>query len=107
MVHYIAYELNGIRLPDETARLEEAIKALGPAYAFSRNAWFVESELENKQISAKLAPMLRQKDRMIITRVYKDWIAANLSDDETEWLASRNFAGITDPPAHAPIGRQH
>jgi uncharacterized protein YbjT (DUF2867 family) len=106
VVHYIAYELNGIRLPDETARLEETIKALGSAYAFARNAWFVESELENREISAKIAPLLRQKDRLIVTRVYKDWVAANLSPEETEWLGSRNFTGITDPPTHAPIGRQ-
>ena len=85
-------------MPDETARIEEAIKAIGPAYAFLKTTWIVESELENKQIMERLAPLLRAKDRLLVTRIHKDWIAANLTPEETEWLGSRNFTGITDPP---------
>ncbi len=98
MVHYITYELVGIRMPDEAARIEAAIKAMGPAYAFTKSSWFVESELENKEISERIAALLRPKDRLVVTRIHKDWIAANLTPDETEWLGSRNFTGVTDPP---------
>ncbi len=98
MVHYITYDLIGIRLPDETARIDAAIKAMGPAYAFTKYSWFVESELENREISERIAPLLRAKDRLIVTRVHKDWIAANLTAEETEWLGQRNFTGVTDPP---------
>jgi hypothetical protein len=85
-------------MPDETARIEAAIKALGPAYAFMKTSWIVESELENKQISERLQPLFRASDRLLVTRIHKDWIAANLTAEETEWLGSRNFTGITDPP---------
>ena len=98
MVHYITFELNGIRMPDETAKIEAVIRAIGPAYAFTKTAWFVESELENKEISERLAVLLRAKDRLVVTRVHKDWISANLTPEETEWLGSRNFSGATDPP---------
>ncbi len=98
LVHFITYELVGLRMPDETARIEAAIKALGPSYAFTKTSWFVECELENREISERLAVLLRAKDRMVVTRVHKDWVAANLSDDETEWLGSRNYTGISDPP---------
>ncbi len=98
MVHCITFELIGIRLPDETAKIDEAIKALGPAYAFTKHTWFVECELENLDISQRIAPLLRAKDRLVVTRIHKDWIAANLTPEETEWLGSRNFTGVTDPP---------
>ncbi len=98
MVHYITFELIGIRMPDETARIESTIRAIGPAYAFTKNAWFVESELENKEISERVAATLRAKDRLVVTRVHKDWISANLTPEETEWLGSRNFTGVSDPP---------
>lgn len=98
MVHSITYELVGIRMPDEVARLEVAIKALGPAYAFSKSMWIVECELENAAISERLAPLLRAKDRLLVARLHRDWVAANLTVEETEWLGSRNFTGITDPP---------
>ncbi len=98
MVHCVTFELIGLRLPDETARIEAAVKALGPAYAFMKNAWFVETELDNREISERVAALLRAKDRLVVTRVYKDWIAANLTPEETEWLGSRNFTGVTDPP---------
>ena len=45
MVHYIALELPGLRLPDETAKLESAIKSMGDAYQFQKHAWIVEAEL--------------------------------------------------------------
>jgi len=54
VVHYIALELPGIRLPDETARLQIAIKEMGDAYQFQKFAWIVETELNNTQISEKL-----------------------------------------------------
>ncbi len=98
MVHSITFELIGIRMPDETARIEAVIRAMGPAYAFTKSVWLVESELENQEISERLAVLLRAKDRMLVTRVHKDWIAANLTLEETEWLGSRNFTGVTDPP---------
>ncbi len=98
MVHSISYELVGIRMPDEVARIEAAIKSLGAAYAFTKNAWYLECELENKEISERLAPLLRANDRLLVTRIHKDWIAANLTAEETEWLGSRNFTAVTDPP---------
>jgi len=98
VVHYISYELSGIRMPDDVARIEAEIKSLGPSYAFMKTSWVVESELENKEISRRLAPLLRAADRLLVTRIHKDWVAANLTPDETEWLGSRNFTGITDPP---------
>jgi hypothetical protein len=85
-------------MPDEAARIEAAIKAIGPAYAFTKTGWFVESELENKEISARVAATLRAKDRLVVTRVHKDWISANLSPEESEWLGSRNFTAVSDPP---------
>ncbi len=98
MVHCVTLELVGIRMPDETARIEAAIKAMGAAYAYTKSVWFVESELDNRAISAQLVPLLRANDRLLVTRVHRDWIAANLTADETEWLGSRNFTGTSDPP---------
>jgi hypothetical protein len=98
VVHCITIELNGIRLPDETARIEESIKALGPAYMFTKGVWFVESERSNHEISATVAATLRAKDRLIVSRVNKDWVSANVTDQENEWLGSRNFTAVGDPP---------
>ena len=96
MVHLIAYELVGVRLPDETARLEAAIKSLGEAYAFHKTAWLVETEVSNKDVCEKLAALLRPRDRIIVTRIHRDWVTANVPEAETEWLATRNFHAADD-----------
>jgi len=41
---------------------------------------------------------------LVVARVHKDWTAANLTAEETEWLGSRNYAGATDPPVPASVG---
>lgn len=107
MVHYIALELPGIRLPDETAKLENAIKAMGDAYQVQKHSWIVESELTNTQVSEKLVAVLRPTDRLLVMRVYKDWVAANVPQPELDWLSARNFSAVGDPPlAVQPLGVQ-
>jgi hypothetical protein len=96
VVHLIAYELVGVRLPDEAARLEATIKALGEAYAFHKTAWFVETELSNKDVCEKLAVLLRPRDRIVVTRIHRDWVTANVPEAETEWLSTRNFHAAND-----------
>jgi hypothetical protein len=96
MVHLIAYELHGVRLPDETVRLEAAIKALGTSYAFSKNAWVVESEYKNREIGELLAPFMQPRDRLLVTRIHRDWVGWNIAQVEADWLASRNFTAIHD-----------
>ena len=98
MVHLIAYELAGIRMPDETARIEGGIKDLGPAYAFHKSTWLVESELSNKEISERLSGLVRPKDRLLVMRIHKDWSTANVADAESDWLTSRNYTSVNDPP---------
>ena len=102
MVHLIAFELNGARLPAERALLETALKTLGPAYAFNSSAWVVESELSNREICQRLTPLLRRHDRLLATRIDRDWVAANVPDAESDWLARCNFASATDPDPTAP-----
>jgi hypothetical protein len=97
MVHLIAFELNGARLPAERAVLETALRTLGPAYAFHPTAWVVESELSNRAICERLTPLLRRNDRIIATRIDRDWVAANVPDEETDWLSRCNFASASDP----------
>ena len=99
MVHFIALELNGARLPDEVARIERAIQSMGDAYAFQRTCWFVETERSNREICATLAELLRPKDRLIVTRIHRDWVSANVADVETEWLSQRNFHSPNDAAA--------
>jgi len=97
VVHLITYELSGVRLPDEVSRIEAAIKALGgECYAFHKSAWFVETELSNKDVCEKLAVHLRPRDRLVVTRVHRDWVAANVPAAETEWLEQRNFHSVND-----------
>jgi len=98
VVHCITLELVGLRLPNETAKLETAIKELGDAYQFMKNVWLVESEQSNTQISEKIAAALRPNDRLLVTRVHKDWVMANSPQQELDWLGSRNFSGVGDPP---------
>ena len=98
MVHCITFELVGIRLPTETAKLESTIKELGDAYQFQKTTWFVECELTNTQISEKLVTVMRPTDRMLVTRIHKDWVMANAPQAEIDWLSGRNFAGVGDPP---------
>ena len=97
MVHLIAFELVGARLPDERIRLETAIRGLGPAYAFHRTAWIVESELSNGAICEQLVPHLRRNDRILTTRIDRDWVAANVPQAEVDWLSRANFASASDP----------
>ena len=78
VVHYIALELPGLRLPDETAKLQIAIKEMGDAYQFQKFAWIVETELNNTQISEKLVAVLRPTDKLLVMRIHKDWVAANV-----------------------------
>jgi hypothetical protein len=98
VVHYIALELHGIRLPDETARLQIAIKEMGDAYQFQKFAWIVETELSNTQISEKLVTVLRPTDKLLVMRIHKDWVAANVPQPELDWLSGRNYSGVGDPP---------
>ena len=105
MVHLIAFELVGIRMPDETQKLELAIREIGEAFAFAKTTWIVESEDDNRQISERLQRYLRPNDRLLVTRVYKDWIGANLRQEEADWLSSRNYAGANDHLS-APVPRR-
>ena len=102
MVHLIAFELVGARLPDERVHLENTIKALGPSYAFHPNAWFVESELTNRAICERLTPLLRRHDRIIATRIDRDWVAANVPQPEVDWLSRCNFVAATDRDPTVP-----
>lgn len=101
MVHLITYELVGVRMPDETQRLEAAIKSLGEAYAFHKTAWFVETEQSNAQVCERLAALLRPRDRLVVTRIHRDWVAVNVPEVETEWLSQRNFHSAHDAPGSA------
>jgi hypothetical protein len=98
VVHYIALELPGLRLPDETAKLQIAIKELGDAYQFQKFAWIVESEKSNTEISEKLVMVLRPTDKLLVMRIHKDWVAANVPQPELDWLSGRNYTGVGDPP---------
>jgi hypothetical protein len=98
VVHYIALELPGLRLPDETAKLQIAIKEMGDAYQFQKFAWIVETELNNTQISEKLVAVLRPTDKLLVMRIHKDWVAANVPQPELDWLSGRNYSGVGDPP---------
>jgi hypothetical protein len=98
VVHYIALELPGLRLPDETGKLEAAIKGLGDAYQAQKFAWIVECELTNTQISERLVAVLRPTDKLLVMRIHKDWVAANIPQPELDWLSGRNYAGVGDPP---------
>jgi hypothetical protein len=98
VVHYIALELPGIRLPDETGKLQNAIKEMGDAYQFQKFAWIVETELSNTQISEKLVAVLRPTDKLLVMRIHKDWVAANVPQAELDWLSGRNYSGVGDPP---------
>jgi hypothetical protein len=96
VVHLITYELAGVRLPEEIGRIEATIKALGQCYSFHKTAWFVETELSNKEVCEKVAAALRPRDRIVVTRIHRDWVAANVSPAETEWLGGRNFHSAND-----------
>jgi hypothetical protein len=98
VVHYITFELVGIRLPDETAKIEAAIKSLGDAYQYQKYAWLVESESSNTEISERIVATLRPKDRLLVMRIHKDWTAANIPQEELDWLSGRNYSGVGDPP---------
>jgi len=98
VVHYIALELPGLRLPNETASLQTAIKSMGDAYQFQKHAWIVESELSNTQISERLVAVLRPTDKLLVMRIHKDWVAANVPQAELDWLSGRNYTGVGDPP---------
>jgi hypothetical protein len=98
VVHYITYELVGIRLPDETSKIDAMIKSFGDAYQFQKHAWLVESERSNHEISEALVTVLRSKDKLLVMRIHKDWTAANVPQEELDWLGSRNFTGVGDPP---------
>lgn len=96
MLHFIVLELHGIRMPDETAKLHTELREMGECYAFQKLAWFVESELTNDEICKKLARHLKVNDRMMVTRIYRDWASANVPQEEADWLSARNFAGKND-----------
>jgi hypothetical protein len=98
LVHYIALELPGLRLPNETAKLEEAIKTLGDAYQFQKFAWIVESEKTNTEISELLVTVLRPTDKLLVMRILKDWTAANVAQNELDWMSARNYSAVGDPP---------
>jgi hypothetical protein len=105
VVHLITYELVGARLPDEVARLEAVIKSLGAAYAFAKTAWFVECEETNAAICQKLGEVLRPRDRLVVTRVHRDWVATNVPQVEVDWLSQRNFHAAQDANPAQPAMR--
>lgn len=101
MVHLVTYALVGVRMPDEVMRLEGAIKAIGECYAFHKTAWFVDTELSNKEVCERIAGLLRPSDRIVVTRIHRDWVAANVPQNEIDWLASRNFHSAADQSGSA------
>lgn len=102
MVHLITFELVGARFPAERTHVENAIKALGPAYAFGPNAWFVESELSNRAICERIVPLLKHQDRIVASRIHRDWVAANVPQTEVDWLAACNFTSAADRDPAVP-----
>lgn len=102
MVHFITYELVGPRMPGEAHKVAAAIKALGNCYAFHGSAWVLESELTNEAIGERLRLLLRPADRLLVTRIHRDWVGANMPPAEADWLGARNFTSLSDP---SPIVR--
>jgi hypothetical protein len=102
MVHLINYELVGVRLPAERSHVENAIKALGPCYAFGPGTWLVESELTNRAICERIIPLLKRSDRIVATRIHRDWVMANVPQVEVDWLAACNFTAATDRDPTVP-----
>lgn len=85
-------------MPNESMRIEQAIKEMGPSFAFSAGTWIVETELSNREVCERLQPFVRPTDRVIATRIYRDWVAANIPEVERDWLGSRNFTAVEDAP---------
>ena len=89
---------SGSRARRECAKLQTALKEMGDAYQFQKHAWIVETELTNTEISQRLVVVLRPTDKLLVMRIHKDWVAANVPQPELDWLSGRNYAGVGDPP---------
>jgi hypothetical protein len=102
MVHLVTVELVGPRLPTDRGLIETAIRGLGPCYAFHPAGWIVESELSNRAICERLAPLLKPQDRLMATRIHRDWVTANVPQKEVDWLAGCNFTAAHDRDPAVP-----
>ena len=102
MVHLVAFEFVGPRLPAERSHVENALRALGPCYAFQPSVWVVESELSNRAICERLVPLIKPHDRVVATRIHRDWVAINVPQQEVDWLSACNFTAAHDRDPAVP-----
>jgi hypothetical protein len=95
MVHLIAYELKDFRSRYDYARLHQAIREISGTYLhLPESRWLVETDLSTRAVGERLAPFTVQGDPLFVTRIYRDWYAYSLTQEQIDWLQGRNFASM-------------
>jgi hypothetical protein len=91
MMFLILLELND-RPASDYPDLERAIKAVGNWSNRVRGQWIVESRFSASQIRDLLKPhLVPGKDRLLVTRITRNWAGTNMGDGFQEWMNRRNF----------------
>ncbi len=97
MVHLVSYELKGYRLFFEYTRLAEAIKEISGVWCHIRESkWLVETDFSTKAVHDRIAPLTTVGDIVLVQRVYRDWTASGLTQEQVDWLNGRSFQSFTE-----------
>lgn len=92
MVHLITYELKGYRPAYAYQRIAEEIKQISGTWChIPESKWLIETQLATRTVAERIAPMTLRGDTIFVTRIYSDWSAYSLTDEQLAWLSNRNF----------------
>jgi hypothetical protein len=116
VIHLVSYDLVGSYRPvEDYQRLEAAIRAVSGSWChLQKNEWLVETGATATAVCQYLAPCTVEGDRLAVTRIYCDWCAYGLTDEQKTWMLGANYAApiqtvlgfLSSPPIEALLPKQ-
>ncbi|MFR3685735.1 MAG: hypothetical protein ACLTXM_11970 [Enterococcus sp.] len=87
-VYAITYDLHGPSKDYEN--LFEELKSFGPYSHPLESFWFVDTNLEAKEIRDRLKNVMDSDDSLLVFQVRCHWASWNIPKSHTDWLKSEN-----------------
>ncbi len=87
MVYCISYDL----MSKNYDALIQNIQSYGLWWHQSESTWFIESNLDAKQIYENLSNYISINDKIIVIQVHKHWWGTGHTTEEYNWMKDRNF----------------
>lgn len=76
--------------------LAEVVKDYGKWMRVHESEWFIETSQTSAQVHANLWQHTGPNDRLIVTRIHRDWVVSGLSTAQIQWLQQRNYTSLAE-----------